>query len=35
MAKKDFNALALELHREHRGKIAVDSKVTVETMDDL
>ena len=35
MAKKDFNALALELHREHRGKIAVDSKVKVETMDDL
>ena len=35
MAKKDFNALALELHREQRGKIAVDSKVTVETMDDL
>jgi len=35
MAKKDFNALALELHREHQGKIAVDSKVRVETMDDL
>ena len=31
----DYNKLALEIHEQHKGKIAVRSKVTVKTRDDL
>ena len=31
----DYNKLALEMHESHRGKIAVSSKVNVETREDL
>ncbi|MFZ5966651.1 MAG: NAD(P)-dependent malic enzyme [Bacillota bacterium] len=31
----DYNALALALHKEKKGKISVESKVPVETRDDL
>ncbi|MFI3174782.1 MAG: NADP-dependent malic enzyme [Bacillota bacterium] len=31
----DFNQLALDLHQKHKGKLAVQSKVPVETRDDL
>jgi malate dehydrogenase (oxaloacetate-decarboxylating) len=32
---KDYSQLALELHRNHKGKIEVQSKVAVENKDDL
>ncbi|HSQ33884.1 MAG TPA: malic enzyme-like NAD(P)-binding protein [Peptostreptococcaceae bacterium] len=32
---KDYSQLALELHRKHKGKIEVQSKVQVENKDDL
>ena len=35
MAKHDFNKESLELHRKHKGKIEVVSKIKVETTDDL
>ena len=31
----DYNELALKMHEENRGKVAVRSKVTVETREDL
>ena len=31
----DYNKLALEMHEQNKGKIAVRSKVTVKTRDDL
>ena len=31
----DYNKLALEMHEKNKGKIAVRSKVTVKTRDDL
>ena len=34
-AKMDYNKLALEMHEQNKGKIAVRSKVTVKTRDDL
>jgi len=33
--KMDYNKLALEMHEQNKGKIAVRSKVTVKTRDDL
>ena len=33
--KMDYNKLALEMHEKNKGKIAVRSKVTVKTRDDL
>ena len=33
--KKDYSALSLQLHEEHKGKIGVVSKVDVKTRDDL
>ena len=35
MKKHDFNKESLELHRKHKGKIEVVSKIKVETTDDL
>ena len=35
MAQHDFNKESLELHRKHKGKIEVVSKIDVETTDDL
>jgi len=32
---KDYNELALAMHRKNRGKIAVHSKVPVKNRDDL
>ncbi|MBQ0000230.1 MAG: NADP-dependent malic enzyme [Clostridiales bacterium] len=31
----DFNALSLKMHEENKGKVAIKSKVTVKTRDDL
>ena len=35
MSKKDYNQLALELHKKYRGKVEIRSKVPLETNDDL
>jgi len=35
MDKHDFNKESLELHKKHRGKIEVVSKIEVNTTDDL
>ena len=35
MAKHDFNKESLELHKKHKGKIEVVSKIEVTTTDDL
>lgn len=32
---KNFNELALKMHREHQGKIETVSRVKLETRDDL
>ena len=31
----DYNKLALDMHREHKGKVSINSKVEVKTKDDL
>lgn len=33
--KKDYDKLALALHKKHRGKLSVESKVSLKTKDDL
>ncbi|MGL4912059.1 MAG: NAD(P)-dependent malic enzyme [Romboutsia sp.] len=35
MQNKDYSQLALQMHEENRGKISIESKVTVENRDDL
>jgi len=35
MKNHDFNKESLELHKKHKGKIEVISKIDVETTDDL
>ena len=35
MTKHDFNKESLELHKKHKGKIEVVSKIEVNTTDDL
>tara|TARA_R110002049_G_scaffold32738_1_gene108522 strand:- start:4174 stop:4398 length:225 start_codon:yes stop_codon:yes gene_type:complete len=35
MSKHDFNSESLELHRKHKGKLEIVSKIEVNTTDDL
>ncbi len=35
MSKKDYAALSIEAHRKARGKISIESKMPLETVDDL
>lgn len=35
MSKKDYAKLALESHKKHKGKISIESKMPLETQDDL
>lgn len=35
MSKKDYSALSIEAHKQARGKISVESKLPLETKDDL
>ncbi len=35
MSQKDYAALSIEAHRKARGKISIESKMPLETVDDL